>query len=380
MSVPTARALFRGGARAASVDVQALRTAVGAVLEPQLTMTLAEADLLRDVVAPAHGPIRVELSLLAPDGPERSVLTAGVEAAVRSLCPGRDVSVAAGALDEPRRVALGQRLRARADRTGRDGSTRVYAIASGKGGVGKSSVTANLAVALADQGLRVGVLDADVWGYSVPRLFGVRQPPVAVAGMMLPLAAHGVQLMSVGFFVEDDEPVMWRGPMLHKAIEQFVHDVAWGDLDVLLVDLPPGTGDVQLSLLEQLPDAAFVVVTTPQAAAVEVAARVGRMALDARLPVAGVVENMAGVACSCCGTVNDVFGEAGGADLARRLDTALLGSVPLDRELRTAGDRGVPVVRSAPDSPSATVLARVAADLPVVRRSLVGRSLPLSVV
>ncbi len=201
-------------------------------------------------------------------------------------------------LDERRRIAVGQLLRSRAEASRLGSQRQVYAIASGKGGVGKSTVTANLAVALTQQGRRVGILDADVWGYSIPRLMGVRRPPVAVAGMMLPVPAHEVQLMSVGFFVEDDEPVLWRGPMLHKAIEQFTHDVAWGDLDVLLVDLPPGTGDVQMSLLEQLPDAAFVVVTTPQAAAVEVAARVGRMALDARLPVAGVVENMAAVACA----------------------------------------------------------------------------------
>jgi ATP-binding protein involved in chromosome partitioning len=245
----------------------------------------------------------------------------------------------------------------------------VYAVASGKGGVGKSTVTANLAVALAQQGGRVGVLDADVWGYSVPQLFGLRDRPVALKGLMLPPRGHGVALMSVGFLVEDDSPVMWRGPMLHKAIEQFLGDVHWGELDVLLIDLPPGTGDVTLALLDLLPDAQLIVVTTPQVAAEAVAARVGRMARDARMPVAGVVENMSG----------GLFGAGGGTRLAATIDAPLLGQVPLDPRLRTAGDQGVPVVLAEPGAPSSVELLRIAADLPVVRRSLVERRLPLFV-
>jgi ATP-binding protein involved in chromosome partitioning len=253
-------------------------------------------------------------------------------------------------------------------------------VASGKGGVGKSTVAANLAVALAQRGKRVGVLDADVWGWSVPQLFGVRHPPVALKGLMLPLQAHGVSLMSVGFLVTGDEPVVWRGPMLHKAIEQFLGDVHWGDLDVLLIDLPPGTGDVTLTLLELLPDAQLLAVTTPQVAAQAVAARVGRMALDARMPVAGVIENMSTLVCSTCETRTPLFGEGGGERLAEGLGTTLLGQVPLDLSLRVAGDRGVPAVVATPDAHSAVELRRIAAELPVVRRSLVGRVLPLSVV
>jgi ATP-binding protein involved in chromosome partitioning len=261
-----------------------------------------------------------------------------------------------------------------------DLATTVYAVASGKGGVGKSTVTANLAVTLARSGKRVGVLDADVWGYSIPGLFGVRENPRVSDGRMVPLRAHGVALMSVGFLVPDGAPVMWRGPMLHKALEQFLLDVAWGELDVLLLDLPPGTGDIQLSLLELLPSAALVAVTTPQPAAHSVAARVVTMARDAALPIAGVVENMSSAVCDCCGERTELFGSGGGERLAELAGAPLLGQVPLDRAARLAGDRGIPVVLSEPDAASARVLVDVAARLPVVRRSLIGRSLPLSVV
>jgi len=196
---------------------------------------------------------------------------------------------------------------------------------------------------------------------------------------MLPVQAHGVALMSVGFFVEDDEAVVWRGPMLHKAIEQFLADVHWGDLDVLLIDLPPGTGDVTLSLLELVPDAALVAVTTPQLAAQTVATRVGRMARDARMPVAGVVENMSSLVCATCGDSSPLFGSGGGARLATAIDAPLLGHVPLDLALREAGDDGVPAMVGAAHAASVREIRRIAAELPVVRRSLAGRSLPLSV-
>ncbi len=249
------------------------------------------------------------------------------------------------------------------------GVRHLLAVASGKGGVGKSTVAANLAAALASEGQRVGVVDADVWGYSQTTLLGVRQAPVAVPGLMFPVEAHGVRVMSVGFFVADEEPVVWRGPMLHKALEQFLDDVYWGELDVLLIDLPPGTGDMTLSVLELLPDAAMIVVTTPQAAAGSVAARVGRMARDARMPVAGVIENMTGA----------VFGTGGGARLARELGVPLLAGVPLAAELCAAGDAGVPLVLSAPQHEASRLLHDVAAHLPRPRRSLLGRPLPLFV-
>jgi ATP-binding protein involved in chromosome partitioning len=281
-------------------------------------------------------------------------------------------------LSERERLALAGRLRG-GDRPQLDGATQVYAVASGKGGVGKSTVAANLAVALARTGKRVGLLDADVWGYSVPQLFGIRRNPVALSGLMLPIEAHGVRLMSVGFFVDDGEPVVWRGPMLHKALEQFLYDVHWGEIDVLLIDLPPGTGDVTLSLLELVPQAGLLAVTTPQPAAQVVASRVGRMAADMRMPIVGVVENMSALVCGGCGEHTALFGSGGGARLADDLGTELLGRIPLDAELRAAGDEGIPVVIQRPEAPSAAALSQIAVRLPEVRRPLAGIPLPLTV-
>ena len=254
----------------------------------------------------------------------------------------------------------------------------VYAVGSGKGGVGKSTVAANLAVALARAGKRVGLLDADVWGYSVPQLFGVNRAPVAMYGRMLPVPAHGVSLMSVGFFLDGDQAVAWRGPMLHKALTQFVQDVHWDDLDALVVDLPPGTGDVTLSVLELLPDAGLVAVTTPQPAAATVATRMAQLARDSRMPIAGVVENMSELVCADCGGRTALFGSGGGAALAERLGAPLLGRVPLDLALREAGDEGIPLVARETDGPAAAELRRIAAALRLPRRGLVGRDLGLA--
>jgi ATP-binding protein involved in chromosome partitioning len=367
----------------ADVDLEAVRRAAGAVRDPELHLTLAEAGMLGDVRLGRDGAAHVTVRLTTPTCPMRQQLTQEAGTAVAAVPGVTAVQVSFEAMSEGERARLASLLR-RGRETGHpfgpDSGTQVYAVASGKGGVGKSTVAANLAVALAQRGKRVGVLDADVWGWSVPQLFGVRHPPVALKGLMLPLQAHGVSLMSVGFLVTGDEPVVWRGPMLHKAIEQFLGDVHWGDLDVLLIDLPPGTGDVTLTLLELLPDAQLLAVTTPQVAAQAVAARVGRMALDARMPVAGVIENMSTLVCSTCETRTPLFGEGGGERLAEGLGTTLLGQVPLDLSLRVAGDRGVPAVVATPDAHSAVELRRIAAELPVVRRSLVGRALPLSVV
>jgi ATP-binding protein involved in chromosome partitioning len=339
--------------------------------------------MLGDVRVDRDGTARVTVRLTTPTCPMRQRLADEVGAAADTVAGVSAVRVDFDAMSDAERRGLSSRLRGGRESGhpfGPDSTTRIYAVASGKGGVGKSTVTANLAVALAQQEKRVGVLDADVWGWSVPQLFGVRRPPVALKGLMLPLQAHGVALMSVGFLVDGDEPVVWRGPMLHKAIEQFLGDVYWGDLDVLLLDLPPGTGDVTLTLLELLPDAQLLAVTTPQVAAQAVAARVGRMARDARMPVAGVIENMSTLVCSSCDAHTPIFGEGGGARLAADMSTTLLGKIPLDLPLRTAGDLGVPAMVSSLDAPSVVELRRIAADLPVVRRSLAGRSLPLSVV
>ncbi len=366
------------------VDEQLIRDALAGVQDPELQMSLPEAGMIESVDVASGGSVHVTLRLTTPSCPLKDVLVRDIEAALTPVAGVSRIKVSFSAMSERERLELAGRLRASGptgpDRFGIGSSTQVYAVASGKGGVGKSTVTVNLAAALAQTGMRVGVLDADVWGYSIPQMFGVRRAPVALKGVMLPVEAHGVSLMSVGFLVDDDEPVVWRGPMLHKAIEQFISDVHWGEPDVLLIDLPPGTGDVTMSLMSLLPDAALIAVTTPQLAAQKVAERVGRMARDARMPVAGVIENMTGVACGSCGATTPVFGTGGGARLAEAVDAPLLGQVPLDLAIREAGDLGVPAVLNTPDAQSALELGRIARELPVVRRSLVGRPLPLSVV
>ena len=370
------------GRPVADVDLDAVRAAVGAVVDPELRLTLADAGMVDAVRVGRSGRLEVAVRLTTPSCPMREQLARAVREAAAPVSAGSDVEVTFTTMAEGQRMELARRLRSGSSggSFGLGSRTQVYAVASGKGGVGKSTVSANLAAALAQEGQRVGLLDADVWGYSVPQLFGVRRAPVALKGLMLPVEAHGVALMSVGFFVDDEEPVMWRGPMLHKALEQFLADVHWGDLDVLVVDLPPGTGDVTMSLLELLPDAALLAVTTPQPAAQLVAERVGRLARNARMPVAGVVENMSALVCGSCGDHTALFGVGGGRRLADAIDAPLLGQVPLDVSLREAGDAGVPAVVASPRSPASQELRRIATALPTVRRSLVGRSLPLSVV
>ena len=368
----------------AAVDVEAVRAALATVEDPELHLPLDRAGMLGEMSVRRGGLVQVTVRLTTPSCPLKETLASEVSAAVGSVPGVARVEVTFLSMSEGERLRLATLLRgARADGGhpfGMDSSTQVYAVASGKGGVGKSSLTANLAVGMAQQGKRVGILDADVWGYSIPQLFGVRRAPVALKGLMLPVAAHGVALMSTGFFVEDDEPVVWRGPMLHKAIEQFLTDVHWGDLDVLFIDLPPGTGDVALSLLELVPDAALIAVTTPQLAAQTVAARVGRMARNARMPVAGVVENMSALVCDSCGDSTPLFGSGGAQRLADAIAAPLLGQVPLDIALRESGDAGVPAIIAAPQARSVTQIRSIAASLPLVRRSLAGRPLPLSVV
>ncbi len=352
-------------------DPQAVQAALGQVHDPELHRSLAELGMLGPVRVERGGVVRAEVALTTAGCPLREQLRAELTAAAAAVPGVRQVELTFTVLGEAQRARIAADLRAGA---ARQVARRIYAVASGKGGVGKSSVTANVAAALAAGGQRVGM-----WGYSVPQLFGVRRSPVVVSGVMLPVQAYGVQLMSTGFFVDDGQPVVWRGPMLHKALQQFLDDTGWGDLDVLLLDLPPGTGDITLSLVELLPDAALLAVTTPQLAAQSVAARVGRMAREMRMPVAGVVENMSALACAGCGAQTALFGTGGGDRLAEELGAPLLGRVPLDIALREAGDLGVPVVVSQPQSPSAVALRALAAALPEVRRSLVGRPLALSV-
>jgi ATP-binding protein involved in chromosome partitioning len=362
-----------------TVDDDALRAAVGSVADPELHRGIGELGMLRSASADRRGTAHVEVALTTSACPLRDRLRTDITAAASAVPGVADVRIDFTTLSEGERMRLAQRLRERQPlRLGSD--TLVYAVASGKGGVGKSSVAANLAVALARQGKRVGLLDADVWGYSVPQLFGVRRNPVALKGLMLPVEAYGVRLMSVGFLVDEGQPVVWRGPMLHKALEQFLADVHWGELDVLLLDLPPGTGDVTLSLMELLPQAALLAVTTPQPSAQTVASRAGELAREQGMPIAGVVENMSTLVCGSCGEKSALFGTGGGQRLADELGADLLAQIPLDLELRSAGDVGVPVVAGAPTAPSSVALSGLAERLPVVRRSLAGVALPLSVV
>jgi ATP-binding protein involved in chromosome partitioning len=262
--------------------------------------------------------------------------------------------------------------------------TRVYAVASGKGGVGKSSVTVNLAASMAASGLKVGVVDADIYGFSIPRMLGVDGRPTQVESMIMPPSAHGVKVISIGMFTAPGQPVVWRGPMLHRALQQFLADVYWGDLDVLLLDLPPGTGDIAISVAQLIPTAEILVVTTPQLAAAEVAERAGSIALQTHQQVVGVVENMSGLACPHCSEHVEVFGSGGGAAVAAALtrtigaQVPLLGQVPIDVRLREGGDAGVPLVLSDPDAPAAKELRKVAERLGSRARGLAGRSLGLS--
>jgi ATP-binding protein involved in chromosome partitioning len=265
------------------------------------------------------------------------------------------------------RQALTTKLRGgRPERAGisLEPSTRVLAICSGKGGVGKSTLSANLAAALAAGGAEVGLVDADIHGYSIPRMLGVSRRPVVVDKMIVPPVAHGMRVMSIGFFLDSEQAVVWRGPMLHRALEQFLTDVHWGELDYLVVDMPPGTGDVAISLGQLLPEPDLVIVTTPQPAAQRVAARTAEVAEKTGMRVAGVVENMSFVRCPCCGEVSHPFGSGGGRGLAEELGVPLLAEIPLDEPLREAADNGMPLVVSAPDADSARAISALADALP----------------
>lgn len=383
------------------VTEQAVRTALAGVLDPEIRRPITELGMVGDVVvAPTGGgPPRVEVTVLLTTSacPLRETLTGAVVAALAPL--GTDPRVHLGVMDAEQRAALRTHLRAgvpeRAIPFAQPGSlTRVYAVASGKGGVGKSTVTVNLAAAMAADGLSVGVVDADVHGFSVPRMLGVAHAPVRLDSMIIPPVAHGVKVVSMGLFAPPGQPVLHRGPLLHRALEQFLTDVHFGDLDVLLVDMPPGTGDIPISLAQLLPTAELVVVTTPQPAAAEVAVRAGALARRTSTPIAGVVENMSWLALPD-GTRLEVFGAGGGEQVARRLSAlpstgagggsgsaagapvALLAQVPLDPALREGGDAGVPVVLSDPASPAAQALAGLARTLGRRPRHLAGRSLGL---
>ena len=344
--------------------------------------------MVKSVSVDDAGHVALELFLTVAGCPMKDTLRKDTSAALLRVPGVVSVDVALDVMSDEQRAALRTQLRGGvAEREipfAKSGSlTRVYAVASGKGGVGKSSVTVNLAAALAAEGLKVGVVDADVHGFSIPRMLGVTGLPTQVDDMILPPISHEVKVISIGMFVPGNQPVVWRGPMLHRALQQFLGDVFWGDLDILLLDLPPGTGDIAISIGQLLPTAEILVVTTPQQAAAEVAERAGSIALQTHQRVVGVVENMSWLELPD-GSRQEIFGSGGGktvADSLTRLIGApvpLLGQVPLDAGLREGGDSGTPIVLSDPDSPAAVVLRAVAKGLAQRSRGLSGRSLGVS--
>ncbi len=350
------------------VTREQIDAALALVIDPELRRPVTELGMVRGIEIEG-GVVSVTIALTVVGCPLRSSFEDQVGQHVGSLPGVEAVELHFDVMSPDERVALTQRLRGGAPERGIQLSpkTRVLAVASGKGGVGKSSLTVNLAAALATLGQEVGVLDADIYGHSIPHMLGITQRPVVVDKMIVPPVAHGLRLMSIGFFLDDNQPVMWRGPMLHRALEQFLQDVHWGDIDTLVVDMPPGTGDVSISLGQLLPRAEAIVVTTPQPLAQEVASRAATMAQKTGLRVVGVVENM----------TSEIFGAGGGARLAGSLGVPLLGTVPLDVRLREAGDAGTPLVLSDPESEAAQALLELARVIDASRAGGFTRTLPL---
>ena len=370
------------------VSSDALHAALETVIDPEIRKPVTELDMVESVVADEAGHVAVTILLTVAACPLKDKLTTDTTEALARVAGVTGVTVTLGVMSDEQRGALKTKLRGGvAEREvpfARPGSlTRVYAVASGKGGVGKSSVTANLAASLAQQGLRVGVVDADIYGFSIPRMLGVEGRPTQVDDMILPPVSHDVKVISIGMFVPGNQPVVWRGPMLHRALQQFLADVFWGDLDVLLLDLPPGTGDIAISTAQLVPGAEILVVTTPQQAAAEVAERAGAIALQTHQRVTGVIENMSWLELPD-GTRQEIFGSGGGRDVAESLTRAigaevpLLGQIPLDTRLRIGADSGMPVVLGEPDSPAAVALRGIAKGLGTRSRGLAGRSLGLT--
>lgn len=368
-----------------TASAEALHAALATVIDPELRRPITELGMVESVSVDEAGAAHVAVLLTIAGCPLRETITEDATAALSKVPGVTGVDVELKVMTPAQREALKEQLRGPGGQRGipftKPGSlTKVYAVASGKGGVGKSSVTVNLACALAAQGLRVGIVDADVHGFSVPALMGITQKPTQVDDMILPPVAYGVKVISIGMFVAGNQPVAWRGPMLHRALEQFLTDVYFGDLDALFLDLPPGTGDIAISVAQLLPNAEILVVTTPQAAAADVAERAGTIATQTGQKVAGVIENMSFLEMPDGGRM-ELFGSGGGAILAERLsasvgsDVPLLGQIPLDIRLREGGDAGKPVVLAAPDTAAAKALEGIASSLATRPRGLSGMPL-----
>jgi ATP-binding protein involved in chromosome partitioning len=372
-----------------SPTAEEVTRALAGVNDPEIHRPITDLGMVKNIEISPDGTVRVDVYLTVAGCPMRDTITREVTAAVSKLEGVSRVRVELDVMSEEQRKALQTQLRGGqaapeipfAQPTS---LTRVFAVASGKGGVGKSSVTVNLAAALAASGLSVGLADVDIYGHSVPRMMGVTGRPTQVEKMIMPPSAHGVKIISIGMFKEGNSPVVWRGPMLHRALQQFMTDVYWGDLDVLLLDLPPGTGDMAISVAQLLPNAELLVVTTPQLAAAEVAERAGALATQTHQRIAGVIENMSYLVCPHCGEHQDVFGSGGGEAVASALTritgapVSLLGQIPIDTRLRQGGDEGVPLVLSAPDAPAAQELRTISDALGTRARGLAGRSLSIS--
>ncbi len=367
---------------------EAVREALSRVEDPEIRRPITELGMVKGISIGSDGAVTVEVYLTVQGCPLRQTITDRVSSAVSDVEGVREVAVELDVMSDEQRTELRKQLRGDAAEPripfAEPGSlTRVYCVASGKGGVGKSSVTVNLAVAMAQRGLSVGVVDADIYGHSVPRMLGASGKPTQVEKMIMPPQAHDVKVISIGMFTPGNTPVVWRGPMLHRALQQFLSDVFWGDLDVLLLDLPPGTGDIALSTAQLIPNAEILVVTTPQQAAAEVAERAGAIAMQTRQRIAGVVENMSWMELPD-GQRIEVFGSGGGQLVAESLsrsvgsDVPLLGQVPLDPRLRETGDEGTPLVLADSDAPAAKVLCDVAKKLSTRSRGLAGQLLNVS--
>ena len=366
-----------------------VRTALATVEDPEVRRPITEIGMVKSIDIAENNDVAVEVYLTIAACPMKNTIVDNTKEAVEGIEGVGAVTVSTDVMNDEQRREFRNAVRGSASEpvipfAQPNSTTRVYAVASGKGGVGKSSVTVNLAAALAKKGLAVGVLDADVYGHSVPHMMGSEDKPHQVDDMIMPPQAHGVSLISIGHFVDDNAPVVWRGPMLHRAIQQFLADVFWGDLDVLLFDLPPGTGDIAISVAQLVPNAELLIVTTPQMAAAEVAERAGTISLQTRQRIAGVIENMSWMELPD-GSKMEVFGTGGGETVSHRLtritgaEVPLLGQVPLDPRLREGGDAGTPIVLAEPESAAAKSLTSIADKLYTRRESLAGKSLGLGV-
>ncbi|MEC4019248.1 Mrp/NBP35 family ATP-binding protein [Streptomyces sp. H27-D2] len=367
----------------------AVRAALATVNDPEIHRPITDLGMVKSVEIAADGTVAVAVFLTVSGCPMRETIINSVTDAVAAVAGVTGVSVELDVMSDEQRKELASTLRGgKAEREipfAQPGSlTRVYAVASGKGGVGKSSVTVNLAAAMAGDGLKVGVVDADIYGHSVPRMLGTDARPTQVEDMIMPPSAHGVKVISIGMFTPGNAPVVWRGPMLHRALQQFLGDVYWGDLDVLLLDLPPGTGDIAISVAQLVPNAEILVVTTPQQAAAEVAERAGAIAVQTHQKIVGVVENMSGLPCPHCDEIVDVFGSGGGERVAEGLtrttgaNVPVLGTIPIDVRLREGGDSGTPIVLTDPESPAGSALRSIAGKLGGRARGLSGLSLGIT--